>query len=108
MLFGTMNINEERSDIPTPLIKMSETRWLVCGKIIYNLLVNWEELKAYFNIANIEDTQDVRYKARLLWNLFNNDENNMYFVFASPIVTEFERVFCTVSLNKRQALYTFP
>ena len=92
MLFETMNINEERSDIPSPFIKMSETRWLVRGKVIYNILVNWEELKAYFNIAKIEGSQDVRYKARLLWDMFNDDLTYLYFVFASPIVTEFERL----------------
>ncbi|MPC69356.1 hypothetical protein E2C01_063579 [Portunus trituberculatus] len=104
MLFETMNINEERSGIPSPFIKMSETRWLVRGKVIYNILLNWEELKAYFNIAKIEGTQDVRYKARLLWDMFNDDQNYLYFIFASPKVTEFERLKCTVSINKRQAL----
>lgn len=89
MLFETMNINEERSDIPSPFIKMSETRWLVLGKLIYNILVNWEELKAYFNIAKIEGTQDVSCKARLL---FNDNLNYLYFVFTSTIVTEFERL----------------
>ncbi|KAK4313380.1 hypothetical protein Pmani_015275 [Petrolisthes manimaculis] len=71
---------------------MSETRWLVRGKIIYNILVNWEELKAYFNIAKIQGGQDVRYKARMLWEMLSDGTNYLYFVFASPIVTEFERL----------------
>ena len=60
------------------------------GKVIYKLSVNWEELKAYFNIAKIEGTQDVRNKATLLWDMFN--ENCLYYVFVSPIMTEFERL----------------
>ena len=87
-----MNVNEDRSDIPRPFLKMSETRWLVRGKVIFNILVNWEELKAYFNIAKIEGTQDGRYEARMLSEMFSDDENYLYFVFLSPIVREFESV----------------
>ena len=85
-------MNEERSDIPSPFLKMLETRWLVRGKIIYNILVNWEELKTYLSIAKIEGTQDVRYKARQLCDMISDDLNYLYFVFVSPLVTEFKSV----------------
>lgn len=92
MLFETMNTGEERHGIPLPFLTLSTTRWLVRGKVLFNILVNWMELKAYFHCASIHGAQDVRYKARLLWEMFCDDSNYLYFVFSSPLVTEFERV----------------
>ena len=37
-------------------------------------------------------SQDVRYKARLLSEMLNDPTNKLYFIFATPIVTEFERI----------------
>ncbi|KAK4299843.1 hypothetical protein Pmani_027915 [Petrolisthes manimaculis] len=82
----------QRLDDQWRMLPLQCDRWLVRGKIIYNILVNWEELKAYFNIAKIQGGQDVRYKARMLWEMLSDGTNYLYFVFASPIVTEFERL----------------
>ena len=71
---------------------MSATRWLVRGKLIYNILVSWEELKAYFGIAEREADSSARYKARLISEMLKDDINKLYFHFVSPIVNEFERV----------------
>lgn len=92
MLFDTMNTGDERPGTPLPFLGLSVTRWLVRGKVIYNTLVNWMELKAYFHCATIQGSQDVRYKARIIWEMLCDDCNYLYFVFSSPIVTEFERV----------------
>ncbi|KAK3887018.1 hypothetical protein Pcinc_008900 [Petrolisthes cinctipes] len=40
MLFETMNMGEERAGTPLPFMSLSATRWLVRGKVIYNILVN--------------------------------------------------------------------
>ena len=45
-LFNVMNSGNERMGTPLPFQKSSKTRWLVRGKVFYNCLVNWEELKA--------------------------------------------------------------
>ncbi|KAJ8409887.1 hypothetical protein AAFF_G00209280 [Aldrovandia affinis] len=47
-LFQVMDANNDRRGTPKPFQKMSTTRWLVRGKVIYSLLVNWHELKAFF------------------------------------------------------------
>lgn len=76
-----------------PFEKLSTTRWLVRGKVLYNILINWEELKAYFTCAELSQTRpDTRYKARLVKEMLNDPCNYLYFVFATPIVQEFERV----------------
>ncbi|XP_042882838.1 zinc finger BED domain-containing protein 5-like [Penaeus japonicus] len=78
MLFETMNTGEERHGIPLPFLTLSTTRWLVRGKVLFNILVNWMELKAYFHCASIHGAQDVRYKARLLWEMFCDDLNALF------------------------------
>lgn len=91
ILFDTMNTGDERS-VPLPFLKMSTTRWLVRGRVLYNILVNWEELKAYFQCASLQGGHDCRYKARALWEMLSDDSNYLYFVFASPVITEVEKV----------------
>ena len=62
------------------------------GKIIYNCLVNWEELRANFTFAIPETYQESRYKARTLLDMLNDRIIFLYFHFVSPLVTEFEPV----------------
>ncbi len=45
-LFNTMNPNDERKGTPLPFQKLSQTRWLVRGKVLGNILANWHELTA--------------------------------------------------------------
>ena len=91
-LFNVMNAGNARMGTPSPFQKSSTTRWLVRGKIIYNCLVNWEELRAYFTVAIPETNQESRYKARTLLDMLNDRIIFLYFHFVSPLVTEFERV----------------
>ena len=71
-LFNVMNAGNARMGTPSPFQKSSTTRRLVRGKIIYNCLVNWEELRAYFTVAIPETNHESRYKARTL--LFGHAE----------------------------------
>eukprot|EP00794_Sanderia_malayensis_P010381 gene10381-biopygen7566 len=91
-LFNTMDPNEERKGMPLPFQKTSAIRWLVRGKVIYHLLVNWEELKAYFSCVIPTADASCRYKAREILGMLNDQVNLLYFHFVSPLVTEFERV----------------
>lgn len=75
-----------------PFQKYSTTRWLVRGKVIYRILMNWNELKAYFLVAQPATTQAARYKARILLDMLNDPITYLYFHFVSPLVTEFDRV----------------
>ena len=91
-LFETSNGDDKNVNVSGVFQKMSATRWLVRGKLIYNILVSWEELKAYFGIAEREADSSARYKARLISEMLKDDINKLYFHFVSPIVNEFERV----------------
>lgn len=82
----------ESSSIPLPFQKCNQTRWLVRGKVIYNILVNWEILKTYFSLVEGEVEANIRYKARLIYEMLNDPINHLYFHFLSPVVSEFERV----------------
>jgi hypothetical protein len=95
-LFSVMNSSEEnRVGIPLPFTKMSATRWLVRGKVITNTLLNWEELKAYFECAQVDGCSDARYKARMITEMLRDNINYLYFAFLSPVVSEFERLNAT-------------
>ena len=87
-----MNPSGEQKGIASPFQRYSKTRWLVRGKVIFNCLVNWEELKAYYMSALPACTQDALYKARSILEMLNDPSIHLYFHFVSPLVTEFERV----------------
>ncbi|KAJ8372832.1 hypothetical protein AAFF_G00276430 [Aldrovandia affinis] len=91
-LFQVMDANNDRRGTPKPFQKMSTTRWLVRGKVIYSLLVNWHELKAYFSAVLPMADASCRYRARELHGMFSDPVNLLYLEFVSPVVTEFERV----------------
>ncbi len=76
---------------PMPFSRPSATRWLVRGKLIKNLLVNWSTLLDYFSNVQRSLGPDVRYKARTISEMLHDDTNYLYFVFLSPIVDEFEK-----------------
>ena len=82
----------EDSTIPLPFPKCNQTRWLVRGKVIYNILVNWEILQTYFTLAESEVDAKSRFKARIIKEMLNDPINHLYFHFLSPVVSEFEKV----------------
>ncbi|XP_076802430.1 uncharacterized protein LOC143446600 [Clavelina lepadiformis] len=78
---------------PLPFEKTSSTRWLIRGKVMFNILMNWEELKAYFISAELaQDNFDTKYKARVIKEMLLDQTNYLYFHFATPCVQEFERL----------------
>lgn len=91
-LFNVMNAGEERFGVPLPFAKYSTTRWLARSKVINNLLVNWDELHAYFLAAEQVQDMDVQFKAHTIRKMLSNPLNKLYFTFAAPIVDEMERV----------------
>ena len=70
--FQLMN-DEDESAENVSFPKLSETRWLVRSKLMLNILLNWEELKAYFACASQNGSQDVRYKARIISDMLYDD-----------------------------------
>eukprot|EP00112_Aurelia_sp_Birch-Aquarium-sp1_P021636 Seg5878.2 transcript_id=Seg5878.2/GoldUCD/mRNA.D3Y31 product="hypothetical protein" protein_id=Seg5878.2/GoldUCD/D3Y31 len=85
-----MNPSGEQKGIASPFEGYSKTRWLVRGKVIFNCLMNWEELKAYYMSALPTCTQNARYKARSILEM--HLIIHLYFHVVPPLVTEFKRV----------------
>ncbi|KAG7169528.1 hypothetical protein Hamer_G027703, partial [Homarus americanus] len=86
-LFRVMDAKEERKDTPLPFQKFSFR-----GKVIYNILLNWKELKGYFAVVVPKAGLTCRDRAREFLGMLKDPFNLLYFHFLSPIVTEFERV----------------
>ena len=89
-----MDPNGEMAGTPTPFQKLSATRWLMRGNVIFDILTNWEELKAYFLCTEKAQTlnSDQRYRARVIKDMLHDQNNFLYFTFVRPVVSEFEQV----------------
>jgi hypothetical protein len=60
---------------------------------MFNILMNCEELKAYFTSAELAHSQfDTKFRARLLKETLSDYKNYMFFEFATPVVQEFKRL----------------
>jgi hypothetical protein len=93
-LFRVINPASESEPVrtgPLPFEKPSFTRWLVRGKVMFNILVNWEELMAYFTSAELAQ-YNTKFKAILLKKMLSDYKNDLFFEFATPIGQEFERL----------------
>lgn len=98
-LFNIMNPDDERKGLPAPFQQPSATRWLVRGKVMNNILSNWDELYAYFICAEQNCGQEARFKARLIKEMLGDQINKLYFLCATPIVLDFDRVNAFFSRN---------
>jgi hypothetical protein len=57
---------------------------------MFNILMNWEEVKTYFTSAELAQLQfDTKFKARLLKEMLSDYKNYLLFEFATPVVQEF-------------------
>jgi hypothetical protein len=64
---------EPNRTTPLPFEKPSFTRRLVRGKVMFNILMNWEELKAYFTSAELAQSQfDTKFKTRRLKEMLSH------------------------------------
>jgi hypothetical protein len=82
---------EPKRNAPLPFEKPSFTRWLVRGNVMFNILMNLEELKAYFIPAELAQSQfDTKFKTRLLKELLSDDKNCLFLGFATLVVQEFK------------------
>ena len=79
-------------DVPLPLSKLSIARWLARGKILYNILINREELLGYFSTYETKLSVNARHKCRVVKEMFEYKKNYLYFVLASPVVQEYESI----------------
>lgn len=73
MLFDTKNARHEWPGTPLTFASLSANQWAVSGKVIFNVLVNWWELTAYFQCAKVQGSQEVHYRACTLLEIFCYD-----------------------------------
>ncbi len=85
------SMNEEECKI-SPFQRLCATRWLVRGKAMRSVLHNWKELKQYFVQVEKECGLEARLKAKMIASDLGNPFVHLYFVFAEPLVAEFERI----------------
>jgi hypothetical protein len=72
-----------------PFETPSFTRWFVRGKVMFNVLMNWGELKAYFTSDELAQSQfDTKFKGRLLKELLTDYKNYLFFESATPVVQD--------------------
>ena len=75
---------------------------------MYNLLVNWDELLAYFTAAELAPQQFTsKTKARLIKDYLRNRDKYLYFQFSTLVVQEFERVNATFQQTNADPSATF-
>ncbi len=86
-LFHVINANIPNLH-PSKFLSPSETRWLVTGKVINSVIIQWHELRAYFNC--IRDTKN--YSCKSLLEMLHDRSNYVYLVFGSPLINEFEQI----------------
>ena len=76
---NTESANTQSPNETLPFQKVSSTRWLVRGKAMYNLLVNWETLKADFTCFEQNYARnEVKYKARMIKEIQSDYKNYLY------------------------------
>ncbi len=86
-LFHVMNTNIPNLH-PSKFLSPSETRWLMTGKVINTVIIQWHELTAYFNC--IKYTKN--YSCKSLLEMLHDRPNYVYLVFASLLINEFKKI----------------
>ncbi len=65
-------MNPDRLEWDIPFQKDSKTRWLVRGKVLNKILINWKELLAYFRLIVQSVSAIGRYKGRTLIDMMSS------------------------------------
>lgn len=85
-IFDLININTRNKF--HKLVRLSNTRWLVRANVVKTILNQWLELKTHFNnICN-----EKCYMARMLAEMYNDNQNYLYYTFLLPVLTSVNRV----------------
>lgn len=73
------------------ILQIAPTRWLSIANAVNRILQQWLDLKTHFQLKR---TADKCYTAELLYNMYADIRNELYFVFLKPILDD------TLSVNK--------
>ncbi|KAH9363803.1 hypothetical protein HPB48_005056 [Haemaphysalis longicornis] len=75
--------------VPNKLVGVCATRWLSIAPALRSILNQWAALRSHFEAAK---SQERCYAAKVLSEMFADEQNLLFVKFLSPIVDEFERM----------------
>lgn len=84
-MFKALNDNLE----PLKILQIAPTRWLSIANAVSRVLQQWLELKTHFQLKR---TADKCYTAELLYNMYADIRNELYFIFLKPVLDETQAV----------------
>lgn len=76
-------------EVPRKLVGISATRWLSIASALKIIVDQWLELKTHFDVARC---QERCYSAKVLSEMYRDEQNLLLAKFVSPIVNEFDRI----------------
>ena len=85
-------MNNGDGPLQSPFTSYNTTRWLGRSKTIYNILTNWWEFQAFFEVESQNASVRDRYRAREIANMLKDQRNLLYFEFLCPIIQELEKL----------------
>lgn len=85
ILYNTLNNGID----PLKIVRVSSTRWLSIEVAVSRILNQWNDLKDHFRLVG---SNDHCYKAKTLYNMFNDKNNLLYFTFLKPILGEAQHI----------------
>lgn len=74
---------------PLKIVRVSSTRWLSIEVAVSRVLDQWEILKEHFKEAGIADKC---YKTKMLYKMYCDVNNQLYFIFLKPILSEAQHI----------------
>ena len=68
--------------------KDCQTRWLAIQPAVERILGQWLELKTLFNITR---RSEKCYTAEILYDMYSDEKNLLYFFFLNPVLIEVQQ-----------------
>uniref|UniRef100_A0A2S2P0Z6 HAT C-terminal dimerisation domain-containing protein n=1 Tax=Schizaphis graminum TaxID=13262 RepID=A0A2S2P0Z6_SCHGA len=74
---------------PLKIVRVAQTRWLSIEIAVSRILEQWQELKQHFQITG---STEKCYKAKTLYNMYCDTNNEALLIFLKPILAEAQHV----------------
>lgn len=78
------------------ILQVATTRWLSIAEAVRRILRQWLELKTHFQFRRAADKC---YVAELLYNMYSDIRNELYFIFLEPLLIETQSVNKAFQIN---------
>ena len=85
---------------PSKILRDRQTRWLAIQPAVERILGQWLELTTLFSITSHSDKC---YTSELLYEMYFDEKNLLYFLFLNPVLIEVQQVnklFAAKSVDK--------